>query len=182
MFNVSKYLLCLQLLMQLRPQLPCQNHCTVAAVFLRVCSNCLNIFPTGHWPLTGHRITKSCLTGSLLPAKHDWLCWGHLWCTVLAYNRWIKSIKYAAAWKQSLWFFVCVLLAKLCPCRALCLLYSPEMTPLLRLTVPKANPFKLLLICLRQEGWYLDKRRQSSYQASQWSSSFDRCCYPKWIW
>lgn len=57
-------------------------HSTLTAPSMGAGNNCLNISPTGHWPLTDHWITKSCLTGFLLPAKHDSLCWGHLRCAV----------------------------------------------------------------------------------------------------
>lgn len=105
-----------------------------AAILLQVYNNGMNIFPIGHWPLTGHWITKSCLTGFLLPAKRDLLGRGHLQHAELAYNRWIKSIKYAATWRQSpaLWqrgwpsrvpampFAFCVALRWLHFCSSLC--------------------------------------------------------------
>lgn len=63
------------------------------ALPLGACSNCLHTCLTGHWPLTGHRIIKSYLTGFLLPARHDLLWGGHLRCAVPVYNK--KSRKYS---------------------------------------------------------------------------------------
>lgn len=48
------------------------------------CNNCLHTCPTGHWPLTGHKLTKSHLTGFLLLVMQELLCTVH--CVMLAYN------------------------------------------------------------------------------------------------
>lgn len=151
------------------------------AIFLWAYNNCMNIFPTGHWPLTGHWITKSCWTDFLLPAKRDLLCPGHLRCAELAYNRWIKKHKICchmetkpAVWQHgwpscvpALPFASSVALRWLHFCSSLC--QRQTLSSCFRSVCDKRVDF-----------W--DKPRQDSYQASQWSGSFDRCCYPKWIW
>lgn len=113
----------------------------LSSILLGACNNCLNLFPTGCWPLTGHQITKSCLIGFLFPAKRDLLCWEHLWCKAIAFNRWGRRKK---TLNMQLW-----LANKLCPCPALCLLLPWDNHTF----VPKATASMLLKICLRHEDW-----------------------------
>lgn len=100
MDKVSKHLFCLPLLIKMSflardgPLWPAVTSLATTPKSLHstalspgACNNCLNICPTGQWPLTGHRNTKSCLTGFLLPAKRDSVCWGHLRCAVLSYSK-----------------------------------------------------------------------------------------------